>query len=157
MEIKKETKWEANTLVVCLLLNYWKYLVQQPITNHRNMNYAALLCVDQPKLLNLGVAWQGNISSSILWPKCLNCFGIVLHRPVPVLQALLGAKLGHEHQEQSMAPLYQSSCYSATPSVTARERLEAEGKGTKASEGKCGNVKRGVVVTFFFLWLARTR
>ena len=23
--------------------------------------------------------------------------------------------------------------------------LEAEGKGTKASEGKCGNVKRGVV------------
>ena len=24
-------------------------------------------------------------------------------------------------------------------------RLEAEGKGTKASEGKCGHVKRGVV------------
>ena len=23
-------------------------------------------------------------------------------------------------------------------------KLEAEGKGTKASEGKCGNVKRGV-------------
>ena len=34
--------------------------------------------------------------------------------------------------------------------------LEAEGKGTKASEGKCGNVKRGVVVTRLFLWLART-
>ena len=32
------------------------------------------------------------------------------------------------------------------------ERLEAEGKGTKASEGKCGNVKRGVVVTGLFLW-----
>ena len=30
--------------------------------------------------------------------------------------------------------------------------LEAEGKGTKASEGKCGNVKRGVVVTGLFLW-----
>ena len=31
-------------------------------------------------------------------------------------------------------------------------KLEAEGKGTKASEGKCGNVKRGVVVTGLFLW-----
>ena len=32
------------------------------------------------------------------------------------------------------------------------KKLEAEGKGTKASEGKCGNVKRGVVVTGLFLW-----
>ena len=31
-------------------------------------------------------------------------------------------------------------------------KLEAEGKGAKASEGKCGNVKRGVVVTGLFLW-----
>ena len=32
------------------------------------------------------------------------------------------------------------------------QQLEAEGKGTKASEGKCGNVKRGVVVTRLFHW-----
>ena len=35
--------------------------------------------------------------------------------------------------------------------------LEAKGKGTKAGEGKCGNVKRGLAVTRLFLWLARTR
>ena len=37
-------------------------------------------------------------------------------------------------------------------SASGLHLLEAEGKGTKASEGKCGNVKRGVVVTGLFLW-----
>ena len=30
------------------------------------------------------------------------------------------------------------------PFEMRKQQLEAEGKGTKASEGKCGNVKRGV-------------